>query len=883
MNPLVRDLFHELADMPFEDREKILKERHIAPEVRCEVESLLSFDSENDQSAIENAPETFRHVMFGREERGLATWGPYHGIRLIGSGGMGSVYLAERTDGEIQQKVAVKLLHSDNSRPARLGRFLKERQLLAYLNHSSIARLLDAGHTPQGRPYLVMEYVEGVPIDIYAEKLDLRHQFELFLRVFEGVSHAHARLIIHRDLKPSNILVDASGQPKLLDFGIAKLLDRPAEPTVTVERMLTPNYASPEQFLGKAETTASDVYSLGAVLYKVVTGRSPHESESGTVMPIEQIVQTHEIAPPRRLRPSLPGDVDYILSKALRKEPEERYPSVEAFANDIRAFLESRPVEARSGDAWYRARRFLRRYWIPVTATLLLIVVLSSGLYEINRQRTVAQRRFQQVRQLANKVLALDETIRLLPGSTQARYEIVAMSKEYLEGLEAEARRDPDLALEVGIAYGSLARAQGVPTTANLGQYDEAEKSLSKAEALIDSTIAASPQNAKALFASADIDQGRMILAYDRPDRDMALKYALKAASRSEALLALGEGSPSELRETARILSNVALLHKNLHLYQDSIRYARRALDVAQSQAADQPAAANALSIMADSLRYSGDLDGALKAIEQARAIAEKADFAPGKSRATLLFNILWRQGMVLGADGQISLERPDEAVAVFQKALDVIENLSRQDVHDASSRMLYPQAARELGSILAHKNPARALSIYDQALLRLAEVKNNSTARRSEAELLALSSYSFRRLNRIREAKERIDKAFGLLREIKAYPTDRISTMDEEVQYVLRAWGAHLAETGEPQRAAEVYQELLDKILPSHPDPNNDIRDAVPLSLIYGPLSNLYARTGDAARANDMSAQRLEIWENWSRKLPQNNFIRHQLEAAQK
>ena len=207
--------------------------------------------------------------------------GAYRVVSLIGRGGMGSVYMAERADGEIQQRVAVKLLRADGHRPVWRHRFLKERQLLASLHHSSIVQLLDAGQTADRQPFLVMEYVEGVPIDVYAARIDVRARLKLFLRVCEGVSHAHRHLIIHRDLKPSNILVDASGQPKLLDFGIAKLLDETGDVTQTVERLLTPNYASPEQLSGEAQTTATDVYSLGAVLYKLLTGMAPREQNSG--------------------------------------------------------------------------------------------------------------------------------------------------------------------------------------------------------------------------------------------------------------------------------------------------------------------------------------------------------------------------------------------------------------------------------------------------------------------------------------------------------------------------------------------------------------------------------------------------------------------------
>jgi serine/threonine-protein kinase len=275
-----------------------------------------------------------------RADEGDATgdWGPYRRVRLLGSGGMGTVYLAERRDGEIQQKVAVKVLGGGN-RPVLRERFLKERRLLALLSHPSIVHVIDAGHTSEHQPYLVMEYVEGVPIDTYAARIAVPERLKLFLRVCEGVSHAHRHLIIHRDLKPSNILVDASGQPKLLDFGIAKLLDDTGEPTETVERLLTPNYASPEQLRGGSQTTATDVYSLGAVLYKLLTGRSPHET-GNTATALEVITGARQITPPTRLNSELPADLDYILRKALRTEPEERYTSVDAFADDVRALLD---------------------------------------------------------------------------------------------------------------------------------------------------------------------------------------------------------------------------------------------------------------------------------------------------------------------------------------------------------------------------------------------------------------------------------------------------------------------------------------------------------------------------------------------------------------
>ncbi len=881
----VRHLFQELADVPRAERERIFAERQIAPELRAEIESLLSFDSKPGDSApgrslTERVSHAAEEALRSGGSGELSYCGPYRLTRLLGSGGMGTVYLADRSDGEIQQKVAIKLLRADANRPAWHERFLRERQLLAYLNHPAIARVMDAGHTSDGRPYLVMEYVDGVPIDDYAAGLDLRDQLRLFLSVCDGVSHAHRQLIIHRDLKPSNILVDVSGQPKLLDFGIAKLLDDTRDATQTVERLLTPNYASPEQLRGSNQTTATDVYSLGAVLYKLLTGRSPHDLGTETSQAIQAAADARNIPPPSRFNPKLPSDIDYILRKALRHEPEERYASVEAFANDVCAFLEWRPVQARSGDTWYRTRKFLRRYWLPVVAASVAIAGLSVGLWMANRERVIAQQRFLQVRQLANKVLALDEVIRGLPGSIKARHEIVAISKAYLEGLGAEANTDQDLALEIGGAYVILARAQGIPTSPNLGQYAAAEESLQRADALMKPLLAASPQNRKALLIAAEIHHGRMILAETDNRSAEALAQAAACAGHLETLLGAGKASQAEMTAAANFFYNMALAHKNMHLFNDAIRYARRSIEVSQSLPSAQMHRAMGLSMIADSMRLSGDLEGALQAAREARSNLEKASFPSETMRRVVLFAVLYREGTILGEDGEINLGRPAEAAAVLQRGVNLLEKWAQEDPNDASIRILFTSGARELGGILRHSDARRALMIYNHALLRLGEVKNNVKARRGEAQLLADSSYVLRRLNRLHEAKDRIDGAFRLLRDTKDYPADRIKP-DGEAAYALRALGDHLAETGQPEHAAEVYQELLDKVMASKPDPQNDLRHATKLSQIYGALAGLHRRNGQPGSAEALSALRLELWRYWDTKLPRNSFVGRQLEAA--
>jgi hypothetical protein len=349
------------------------------------------------------------------------------------------------------------------------------------LSHSGIARLFDAGRTGDGRPYLVMEYIDGVPIDVYAERLDLRGKLALFLRLCDAVAYAHRKLIIHRDIKPSNILVDHSGQPKLLDFGIAKIVDA-GEQTLPQDRLLTPEYASPEQVQGAACSVASDVYSLGGVLDRLLTGRSPHAFASPAREAIEFAICSAESEAPSRVNRAIPRDLDFILAKALRKEPEERYGSADAFADDSRAFLESRPVLARAGNVWYHARKFLRRRWVPAIAAALVIASLSTGIYLTARERALAQRRFSEVRQLAHTfVFDLHDEIAKLEGSIEARKMMVQTGLEYLDRLAADAGDDPELQREIASAYMKIGDAQGFPTDPNLGRVDDAAASYRKA------------------------------------------------------------------------------------------------------------------------------------------------------------------------------------------------------------------------------------------------------------------------------------------------------------------------------------------------------------------------------------------------------------------
>ncbi len=882
MNREAEILFHRVADLPDAERDEIYRRESIPDEIRSEVEALLRFDTDAERVLDGCVAEGAERLLEASPPAEGARCGPYRLSRLLGRGGMGAVYLGERADGEVNQRAAVKLLRYDQTGTSFRNRFLQERHILARLNHAAIARLLDAGHTAGGQPYLAMDYIEGVPIDEYARKLDLRAKLALFLQVCDAVAYAHRNLIIHRDLKPSNILVNRAGEPKLLDFGIAKILDEAPDTgaaTLTQDRLLTPEYASPEQVRGEAQTAATDIYSLGAVLYKLLTGRSPHDIGAASRGEIEAAICSREPPAASQVNPEIPKDLDYILAKALRKEPGERYASVDAFAGDLRAFLEWRPVRARSGNAWYRCRKFLRRYPFAVAAAASAIAALSVGLYFANRERAIAERRFDQVRRLANKTLALDAALRSLPGATKAREEIVAMSQEYLEGLRTAARRDPALEFEAAQAYAELALIQGVPTNSNLGRTADAEASLRKAGALIEDVLTHSPKNKEALMTAAEVEHDLMILANTAHRREETLAQAAKAAGRVEALLRLTPISRKEARDSARILSNIALAYKNEHLYSEAIRYARRAVEIASSGDDADMVSGNALSILADSLRFSGDLDGALQAITEARIRIERSVPSGEAIRRSNLYNVYWREGTILGQDGSISLDRTADAIVVLRRARDIVEQNAKLDPNDARSRTQAGTATRELGPLVNRTDPAEALALYEQALSLLRQVKNNGDARQLEAVLLARSSYSLRRLHRPAEARARIEAAIRQMRDLKQYSEDRMDpTADGET--VMAAWGDQFAETGQPERAAEIYRQLLKAIDAFQPD-QNDLTVAIRLSRVYERLADLDRRTGNAGEARSLAQKRLDLWQTWSKKLPGSAFVLRQQAAA--
>ncbi len=700
------------------------------------------------------------------------------------------------------------------------------------------------------------------------------------------------------------MLVTDGGEVKLLDFGIAKLLAEGASPGAATQLTLegggglTPQFAAPEQVSGHAITTATDVYSLGVLLYLLLSGQ--HPAGPGSHSPAELVKAITETEPRRlsdavgprdeamamkrgssaeKLRRHVRGDLDTIVGKALKKNPAERYVSAEAFADDLRRFLRHDPISARPDTIGYRAAKFVRRNLTTVTLTgaavVLVIGSLSAGLFVANRERKVAERRFVQVRQLANKFIELDNDIRGLPGSTKVRMQIVSDSLQYLTSLGSDVHGDKELELEIAYAYVRVAHAQGDPTSPNLGQFAEAKVSLDNAERFVDAVLAQDPRNQRGLFIATTIAHDRMELASYQERIEEILSWANKTGDLVDRFMRLGGNfTPHEVYSMGYFEQNVARAYADTRHFDKSIQAANRALEIVQPVPAARRVEGSAIGTLAIARWQTGDLVEALNDAKRAVELQQVQAAGGQPALRVNLANALLTQGLILGkADAEPTLGRSHEALAPIQQGMEIGEDLASKDSSDYMSRLALASTSVQLANILRHQDPRRALAIYDHAIARLREIKPNASSQLAEVDLLAASSYAARWIGRGEDARERINKAFLPLRDLRLYPADKVEPMSEAYD-ALQAQADDYAETGQIVSAIGAYQDLLAKLVAWKPDLDEDLRDATCIARTWTALAVLLRKAGHVNDATELEKQRAALFVHWKTKLPNGDFL---------
>jgi non-specific serine/threonine protein kinase/serine/threonine-protein kinase len=744
-------------------------------ELRQEVESLL--ESHGKADGWFDHPNMFLQGEMLNRNYVLAPGhvvGRYRIEKEIGRGGMGVVYLAARADELYDKRVALKLIKRGMDSDTVLRQFRNERQILASFDHPNIARLLDADTTDDGLPYFVMEYVDGVPVDQYSDKhtLSVTARLEMFRQICAAVTYAHRHLVIHRDIKPSNIIVTDEGVPKLLDFGIAKILQPgiggDGTATATGLRLMTPEYASPEQVLGGTVTTVSDVYSLGVVLYELLTGHSPHHFESRSPIEVARVItqsitqrpsvvvlektsaqtisSTRE-GTPDRLRKRLRGDLDNIVLTALRKEPERRYQSVEQFSEDIRRHLEGLTVTARSDTFIYRSAKFIRRNRLAVAAAGLVLLFLVGGIittmWQARRARAQeqnariekarAERRFNEVRQLARAVLFdYHDAIKDLPGATPVRERLVKDALAYLDGLASEAGGDPALQRELATAYERVGDVRGQPYGASLGDLAGALESYEKALVLREQLFASSPNDfqTKRELARSYRNVGNRLLQTDQATR------GLENLKKSLALLEeIATERPNEVEvryDLARTYNDLGLALEDWGDVSGSLAHHRKALSLREEfQAAEpqNPQRRYELSVtytnLGRALVLSNDVKSGLesnqKALTIAAALVEEDSINTSYRR---LLAITYQND----GDYRDILGDKNGALESFRKKVSLDEQAFAQDSANARARSDLGYSYTRIGQLLADTGKyLQALSFKQKALEMWEPLSKNS------------------------------------------------------------------------------------------------------------------------------------------------------------
>ena len=669
-------------------------------------------------------------------------FGAYRLVRRLGQGGMGEVWLAERADAAYTKQVAIKFIATFLADRDALEWFRRERQALARLEHPHIARLLDGGESEDGRPFLVMEYVDGVAIDSYCDGLHLDQVIELFVQVCSAVEHAHRALIVHRDIKPANVLVTSDGQTRLLDFGIAKEVGQPSGSAQAGSdtQAYTLHYASPEQMDGRPITVASDIYSLGALLYRLLSGKVPHAQANTAQGQLEAIATgqpqkpSHVVLGQMQLRESerrrrsrrLHGDLDYIVLKCLRRDPGMRYGSAHELIEDIRRYQTHQPVLARAGGAGYRASRYLRRHWLAIGAAAALLLTLAGGLLSTSwqaqlaeRQRALAQKRFDLSRGLVHDVLFdFQDRLANVPGTIDARRHLVDRTKAYLQQIAVDAQDDPGLLIDLSLVERRLGDISGNPNSPNIGDTPAAKLHYQRAVQLVRRALQLRPGNPDARLALARALSSQGSFTFWGNDLVASEQAYAEAVPIFETVIST-DSSPQLGRELATAVIGLG----DVYFWNSKLETALATYDRACKRVFADPSRAfevlDAAGVChtrrADALAWLERYDAAESEIAAAIAIYSAAN---GKQPENL--NISHSYAVALIKQGEIRLwhGKLELALDSYSRALGLSEKQSRADPNDLRAARDAAMTRSKRGDVLLqNKDFAAAIADYRAGL----------------------------------------------------------------------------------------------------------------------------------------------------------------------
>jgi serine/threonine protein kinase len=763
-------LFNEVAELDASARAEVL-DRECAgdPELKAEVLALLASDEQVNTGFVKGHVDE-GIASFGEAQQAVAVAtrkaGPYILTKELGRGGMGTVYLGERADGQYHGEVAVKLVRPGMDTDFFLMRFKRERQALARLQHPNIARLLDSGTTEDGMPYIVMERVEGSPITTYCrnQRLEVKDILRIYIDVCAAVAHAHRNFIVHRDLKPGNILVEESGTAKLLDFGICKLLIAGggaglpgASETVETSQMMTPDYASPEQVCGDAITIASDIYSLGAVLYELLTHKRPHRIEKLTPQGLVDAICEQDIVPPshavedKAISRALEGDLDTIVLKAMQKDPQRRYVSVEQFGEDLRRVLNDEPVLARPDTAMYRTTKFIRRHRGAVAAAVTMTIALSSGVVAYARQADLARRQSIEARALANAMMFdIHDMVKDLPGALKARENIVRVGLGYLDRLSAQSFKDASLRLDLASAYLRMGEIQGAVMGSHTGDTEGALASFKKGLEAIEPLPV--PSNRQATLLKMDFEH-RIGHVFDARGSKESVEHYDRGIEAGVALYSRHPDDGQVEHRLAAIYGAKALILRKLNQVQasaDSIASAEKVLrHILERNPDDRQARADLaanMSTLGTLQQRTGQLKAAKETFEQ--AVAEWNELVR-QEPASLMFTrermlAYSHLGDVLGNPNYDNLKDPEGAKKAFDSMVDAARQRFEANPDDQGAIIDYGMALGRVAAIPLQPVDER-LELYQRAAKQLAGAierdPSNSTVRMNLASQKELAA----------------------------------------------------------------------------------------------------------------------------------------------